>query len=375
MSTNTDYYALLGVDRDATQDELKRAYRRKARELHPDANGGDPQAEALFKEVTRAYETLRDPERRRRYDMFGTDEDVLDGQRMSAGSFFGGGLGDLIDSFFGGGFQSGYGRQTRSMQGSDVEVTLELDFEEAIFGTKREVTVSVPVVCSTCAGSGARPGTSPVSCPDCRGSGEIRQVRQSFLGQMVTATACRRCKGTGEVVMSPCPECHGEGRTTEERVWMVDIPAGVDSGSTLRLAGRGSAGLRGGPPGDLYVHLTVKPDERFTRSGDELHYKLRLPMTRAALGTKITLDTFDKSEELVIPPGTQSGEVFRLRGRGVPHLKGRGRGDLLVHVIVETPRSLTKSQEELLRQFAAERGEDVPESHEGLFHKIRSAFS
>lgn len=376
---SADYYELLGVSRSASEDEIKRAYRRLARQLHPDANGGDPEAEERFKQVTLAYETLGDPERRRRYDLFGPEgarAGMAEGPDL--GSFFGGGgFGDLFDAFFGGspfgGGQRGGGRQGPP-RGEDFQTTLVLDLREAVFGVRKDLTVTLPVRCETCGGTGARVGTTPVTCPECRGSGQVRRVRQSLLGQMVTASPCHRCGGLGEVVQSPCPACRGEGRRSEERTWSVDIPAGVDDGATLRLSGRGPAGPRGGPQGDIFVHLRVAMDERWSREGADLVHTLRIAMTQAALGAELELDTLDGTEALSIPPGTQTGRTFRLRGRGVPHLGGRGRGDLVVRVEVETPTDLTKSQADLLRRLAEERGEPVAPEDSGIFSRLRSAF-
>ncbi|HEV3354437.1 MAG TPA: molecular chaperone DnaJ [Acidimicrobiales bacterium] len=373
-----DYYELLGVAPSATEDEIKRAYRKLARELHPDANGGDPHAEDRFKEVTVAYETLRDPERRRRYDMFGPDTAAAGaGAGFDAGPFAAG-LGDLFESFFGGGFGGspfGGGRtRARSRQGPDMEVAVDLTFDEAVFGVQREVRLRQPVACATCQGSGARPGTTPTTCGECGGSGEVHRVRRSILGQMVSSSPCGQCGGTGEEVTSPCSDCRGEGRVTEERAYTVDVPAGVDDGSTLRLTGRGAAGARGGGYGDLYVHLRVEQHERFQRHGNDLVDVLHLPITQATLGAHLRYDTLDGTEDLVVPAGTQSGRVFRLRGRGVPHLDGRGRGDLLVQVMVDTPTHLTAEQAELLRRFAAARGDEVAPADTRLFSKIRSAF-
>ena len=376
-----DFYELLGVSRQATDEEIKRAYRRLARELHPDTNN-DPEAEERFKLVTLAYETLRDPERRRQYDMFGPEAvrgSGAAGTGAGAGGFpgdvFGGGLGDLFETFFGGGgFGGGGRRNTGPPRGADVETAFDLEFTDAVFGTQAQVRVRAPVTCSTCSGSGARPGTHADTCSVCNGSGEVRQVRQSILGQMVTASPCRRCGGTGQEIRDPCPDCRGEGRRNEERTLTVDVPAGVDNGSTLRVPGRGASGPRGGAAGDLYVHLRVRPDERFSRQGYDLVHVLRLPVTQAALGAHLRFETLDGIEDLVVPRGTQTGKVFRLRGRGVPHVDGRGRGDLLVQVLVETPDDLTREQEELLRRLAAERGDQVAPPDSGLLGRIRSAF-
>ncbi|HEX3394773.1 MAG TPA: molecular chaperone DnaJ [Acidimicrobiales bacterium] len=378
-----DYYALLGVSSSATEDDIKKAYRRRARELHPDTNS-DPAAEERFKSVTLAYETLRDAERRRRYDMFGPEgvrgsgaagTGASGGGAGGFGEGFGGGLGDLFETFFGGtgGFAGGR-RGSGPPRGSDMETAVEIDFKGATFGTETQVRARLPVTCETCSGSGARAGTQPQTCRACGGAGEVRQVRQSILGQMVTSSPCRRCGGTGQTIADPCPTCRGEGRVTKEQTFTVDVPAGVDNGSTLRVPGRGSAGPRGGQPGDLYVHLRVKPDSRFTRQGYDLVHMLHLPVTQAALGAHLRYETFDGTEDLVVPRGTQNGRVFRLRGRGVPHVDGRGRGDLLVQVVVDTPDDLTREQEELLRRLAAERGDEVAPPDSSAWARIRSAF-
>ncbi len=366
----TDYYALLGVGHDASEDELKRAYRQRARELHPDSTGGDPEAERIFKETSLAYEVLRDPERRRRYDMFGPDG--VDASAQNMGDVFGGDLGDLLGAFFGGGSRP---RQRNGpARGSDAETVLNLSFRDAAFGVSKEMTVDTQVSCSTCEGSGARPGTTATRCDACGGAGEVRRVRQSILGQVVTAFPCNRCGGHGEVVTSPCQDCAGEGRRSEVKTFTVDIPAGVDHGSTLRLGGRGSAGTRGGPSGDLYVHLAVAPDDRFERQGDDVVVTVPIPFSQAVLGASVTIETLDGDEEIELPAGTPTGHVVRLRGRGIPHVRGRGRGELRVQFVVVTPTDLTKEQEELLRQFASERGEQVAPPGEGFFSKLRSAF-
>jgi len=382
LAGNDDFYGLLGVSRQATGDEIKRAYLRLARELHPDANPGDPVAEDRFKQVNLAYETLSDPEKRRQYDMFGVGAVRGSGAAgTGAGgdpfSGFGGtqGFGDLFDAFFGASGMSNQGRaRSGPRKGEDAEATVVLDFAEAVFGVHHELNIRLPQTCATCAGSGARPGTTPVSCSGCGGTGELRRVRQSLLGQMMTSTPCPRCGGTGEEITSPCPDCKGEGRRRDERSLVVDVPAGVDEGSTLRLPGRGAGGLRGGPSGDLYVHVRVRPHPTMTRRGAELLAVVHVAMTQAALGVNVPFETLDGTEELEVPAGTQSGREIRLRGHGVPHLQSRGRGDLVVTIVVDTPEGVNKEQDELLRRLAELRGEVVAAHEHGLMSKLRGAF-
>jgi len=368
-----DYYELLEVSRTATSDEIKKAYRRLAREHHPDINPDDPTSEAKFKEVAKAYEVLSDPEARARYDRFGDGEGVNFGDPFGQGGM--GGLGDLFDVFFGG--QGPFGgsggrQQSGPPRGEELEVTANLEFTEAVFGCEHEVTIRTAVSCPDCSGSGAAPGAEVQSCPDCGGSGQQRTVRQTLLGQVVQATVCRRCSGEGRVVTEECPTCRGEGREVTERSYIVSVPAGVDNGSVLRLTGRGAVGRRGGHPGDLYVKIAVKAHDRFVRQGFDLIHELPITMTQAALGHHLAYETLDGTEDFVIPRGTESGRVFRLRRRGVPH--GNSRGDLLVQVVVATPQELTAEQEALLEQFAELRGEEVARIDHGLLSKIRSAF-
>jgi molecular chaperone DnaJ len=368
-----DLYGLLGVRPEATDDEIKKAYRARARELHPDTNPGDDEAEAKFKEVTVAYEVLRDPEKRARYDRFGP-EGVFGGQPAGGGFGFDGGLSDIFEAFFG---QAGGGGRRGPAPGSDAEVRIGLEFAEAVFGSRKEISVRLPATCATCSGRGTAPGTEPVVCTDCQGAGEVRRVRQSLLGQVVTSVACSRCAGLGETVPHPCAECGGEGRRMEESTFTVEVPAGVDNGSTLRLAQRGAAGQRGAPTGSLFVHLVVTPDPRFERDGDHLHTTLTIGVAQAALGTEVEVETMEGTHPVVVRAGTQHGFIERIRGEGVPHLRGRGRGDLYVHVLVETPSSLTPAEDELLRQFAAARGEHVSPpggGGDGVFSRLRSAF-
>lgn len=373
-----DLYEVLGVSHNAGEEEIKRAYRKKARELHPDTNHGDPEAEARFKEVTLAYEVLRDPDRRARYDQFGPEGVFGAGARGPGGTIFDfeGGLGDLFEAFFGSmGATTGRSRRQGPPPGGDAEVALQLEFSEAVFGAQKDLTVRLPVQCTTCDGSGARPGTQAIRCQDCEGTGEIRRIRQSLLGQVVTAGVCPRCQGLGEMIPTPCTECRGEGRRMEDQHLVVDVPAGVEHGSTLRLAGRGPAGPRRGSNGSLFVHLAVLPDERFQRDGDDLHSTLEVAMTQAALGFDAKVETLEEPREVHVAPGTQSGEVHRIKGAGVPHLRGRGRGDLYIHIAVETPTDLDGRQEQLLRDLAQERGEQLDEGRERVFSRLRSAFS
>jgi molecular chaperone DnaJ len=374
----TDYYELLGVPRTASSEEIKRAYRRKARELHPDANDGDAATAERFKEVARAYQVLSDPEQRDRYDRFG--EAGVGSADARVDDMFSGGLNDLFDAFFGGGsspFGTGGARRRPAgpPRGQDLEVVADLSFEQAVFGDTVSVSLRLPKRCPDCGGTGAGSGTQPVTCADCGGSGQVQRVRQSLLGQMVTSAPCPRCGGLGEVVVTPCPTCRGEGRVTNEHTYQVDVPAGVDTGSTLRLSGRGAAGPRGGKPGDLFVHLRVAPHDRYRREGNDLVTEVPISIAQAALGTTIVLPTLDGDEELVVPAGTQPGREFRLRNRGVPRLQGRGRGDLRAVLEVAVPTKLDDEEEALLRQLAAKRGEVVSPPDKGLISRIKSAFS
>ena len=350
----TDLYEILEVDRNVSPEELKKAYRRLARQLHPDANPGDAAAEARFKEVSQAYEILSDPERRANYDRFGSDVGAA-GNPFGAGS-----VQDIFDMFFGG--MGARAPQRRGPQpGPDAEVAVEITLDEAAFGAHREITVTLPGRCATCEGSGCAPGTSPVVCVECAGAGEVRRVRNSILGQMMTTSACPRCQGVGTRIETPCTECRGEGRVNTTSTMTIQIPAGVEDGSTMRLSDRGPAGLRGGPNGRLFVHLRVAADERFERHGDDLHHEAHISFTQAALGAQIEVPTLRATHQLDIEPGTAPGTVLRVRHEGVEHLHGRGRGDLFVHLVVDVPTELDDVERDLLRQLAEHRGESVAE--------------
>ena len=376
-----DYYELLGVSRTATADEIKKAYRRKARELHPDAKPGDQVAEEKFKQVAQAYEVLSDSDTRARYDRYGEAGVGSASGGPNVGDIFsGGGFGDLFDAFFGGGGGSPFGGGARGgpagpPRGQDLEVVADIAFAQAVFGATVPVEVRTALRCEECGGSGAGSGTQPVTCSECNGRGQVQRVRQSLLGQMVTASACPRCGGLGQVIVTPCASCKGDGRIITEKTYQVDVPAGVDTGSTLRLTGRGAVGPRGGGAGDLYVHIRVAAHETFTRDGDDLVADLPISIAQASLGTKIMLPTLDGDEEIAVPAGTQPGREFVYRQRGAHRLHGRGRGDLRVRVNVQVPTKLTEFEAELLTKYAEARGEAVGMAEHGLFSRIKSAFS
>jgi molecular chaperone DnaJ len=366
-----DYYEVLGVSRDAGTEEIKKAYRKLARKYHPDANPGSQDADAKIKEINEAYEVLVDQEKRARYDRFGHagNGQGFGGFGGSAGNF--GGFEDIFEMFF------STGRQRRGPErGAALRVDLDLTLEEAVFGLEKEVKVPRTENCGTCGGNGAAPGTSPQSCVACAGTGQVQFAQSTPFGRIVQSRACDRCRGKGKVIEKPCATCHGSGQVRRTRSIDVKIPAGVDNGTRLRVSGEGEAGLRGGPRGDLYVYIHVRPHKDFARQGNDLICEIPVTFVQAALGDEIEVPTLEGNISLKVPEGTQSGTVFRLRGRGVTDVSGYGRGDQHVRVKVVTPVKLNERQKELLREFAESGGDKkVPGVEKGFFEKVRDAFT
>ena len=354
MAAVRDLYDVLGIGHDATDDDIRRAYRRLARELHPDVNG-DPHAEERFKEVAGAYEILSDPDKRARYDAFGS-------AGGPAGAPFSD-IQDIFDLFFG---QGGFGvssrrrsGRSRTQHGEDLGVQLRLTFREAVFGTRKEIEIERLVQCDRCMGNGAEPGTAPIACRTCNGTGQVQAVRRSVFGTVMTAAPCGTCRGTGQEVLDPCEACFGQGRRSEPTTVTVDIPAGVSDGMELRVTGNGHAGLYGGPAGDLYVGLGVQPSPAFDRRGQDLFTVLDISMTQATLGAEIEIEALDEPERIRVEPGTESGTVVRLKGKGVPNVNRRGRGDLIVTLHVTTPGGLSKDERKVWERLAELRGEQT----------------
>jgi molecular chaperone DnaJ len=368
MSARRDYYEVLGVNRDSTSDEIKRAFRRLARQYHPDVNKNSD-AESRFKEINEAYEVLSDQEKRAAYDRFGHA-----GPQAGfggSGGFGGFGFEDIFESVFG--MRTGPARQGPT-RGADLRYDLTIEFEEAVFGCEKEIVVARHETCPQCNGSGAEPGTQPIRCPQCNGTGEVRRQQQTFLGSFVQVTTCPRCQGEREIVTTPCTKCRGRKLVQAERAISVKIPAGVDSGTRIRLAGEGEPGARGGPSGNLYVVLRVKPHDYFHRQDTDILLQLDVNVAQAALGARFKVPTLDGDEELAIPAGTQSGDVFKMRGKGVPHLQRNGRGDQLVMVHVLTPTKLSQQQKELLTELSKTLGKEaVHQPEKGLFERVKEA--
>ena len=371
-----DYYEVLGVARGASDDELKKAYRKLAKKYHPDLNPGDKTAEANFKEVNEAYEVLSDKDKRARYDQFG--HAGVDPNFGAGGGGFGGfdmgdfDLGDLFGSFFGGGFGGGGQRANPNApkKGDTLRAAVTITFEEAAFGCEKEIILNRNETCETCHGSGCAAGTTAEVCPDCHGTGTVRINRGGGAFTFSTTAPCSKCQGTGKIIHQPCPDCHGSGQNRRQRKIKISIPAGIDNGQAINLRGQGGAGKNGGPAGDLLVSVTVKPSDKFQRDGTAIYLNQTVSFAQAALGDKLIIPTIDGNVEWNLPEGTQSGTTFRLRGKGFPSVNGRGRGDQFVTIKVQIPTNLNREQKDALRNYARTMGEDFPEDGiKGFFDK------
>ena len=372
MAIKRDYYEVLGVSRGATAEDLKRAFRKLAMQFHPDRNPDNPTAAERFKECSEAYEVLSDPEKRRSYDMFG-HAGVTAGAGSGFGGFEGFGFGDIFDTFFGGG-AAGSRTRRQSTRGEDLRYDLTITFEEAFTGIEKVVDLPRLVPCQTCAGSGAQPGTGTETCSACGGAGQVRRQAQSIFGSVVNITTCPSCGGEGRILRTPCQDCRGQGRLQQQRRLRISIPPGVDNGSQVRLSGEGEAGFRGGPPGDLYVVLRVKPHPQLRRQDQDTVYELRVNMMQATLGDTIEVPTLDGAVEITIPAGTQYGQTFRLPGKGMPSLRSGRRGDQFVTVQVVVPKDLNSEQKALLRKVGGLTGKPEKVSR-GFFEKLRDAIN
>ncbi len=375
MAEKRDYYEVLGIQKGASEDEIKKAYKKLARKYHPDMNPGDKEAEEKFKEVNEANEVLSDPEKKARYDQFGfAGVDPNYGAGAGGGAYGGGfdfgDLGDIFGSFFGGGFGGGQRRNPNAPQrGESIRASVSVSFTEAAFGCEKSVTLERSEQCPTCKGNGCAPGTTPEICPDCHGTGTVQTRRQTPMGVFASNGPCRKCGGTGRLIHQPCPDCRGTGAVRKRKTIKVSIPAGIDHGQTISLRGQGNAGKNGGPAGDLLITVMVQPHELFHRDGVDVFCEAPITFAQAVLGAELEIPTIDGKVKYSIPEGTQTGTVFRLKGKGIPVLNGRGRGDQYVTVTIETPRNLNKEQKEALRRFSETLGESNYEKRKSFFKK------
>lgn len=373
MPGKKDYYEILGVSRDADQKEIKKAYRKLAKKYHPDRNKDDPDASDKFKEISEAYEILSDPDKRARYDQYGhsgINDDDFNFDDFARGGF--GGFDDIFDMFFGG--DMGGRRRRGPRKGSDLQYRLEVDFEEAAFGAKKEITIPRTEKCETCGGSGAKPGTKARTCSKCNGTGQVRVSQRTPFGQFTQAKTCDRCNGKGQIISEPCSDCNGTGKVRRHRNLTVNIPAGVDTGTKLRMTNEGEAGDEGAPNGDLYIIIRVNPHEIFERKGDDIYCEVPINFVQATLGDEIQVPTLDGKVKFNIPEGTQPGATFRLKNKGIEHLNGYGRGDEYIKAKVIIPKNLDQKQKELLMKFTEASGEEINPEHKSFLRKVRDAF-
>ncbi len=376
MANKRDYYEVLGVERGASDADIKKAYRKLAKQYHPDMNPGDKAAEAKFKEANEAYEILSDSQKRAQYDQFGhagTDPNGFGGGFSSDFDF--GGIGDIFESFFGG---AGFGgRSARSkggpQKGADLKYAMEIAFEEAAFGVEREISINRMENCGTCSGSGSKPGSTSSTCKHCNGTGQIQYKQSTPFGQFVNVKTCDVCHGEGKIITDPCPKCNGKGRIRKSVKIKINVPAGIDDGQTISLRGEGEPGTKGGPSGDLFITMRVKPHALFQRQGNDVVCEMPITFVHAVLGCELEVPTLDGKVKYSIPEGTQTGSVFRLKAKGIPFLRGNGRGDQYVKVNVEVPKKLNEKQKALLKEFAELSGDDCHEQRKSFFDKMKNA--
>ncbi len=378
MSAKRDYYEVLGIEKNTSEADIKKAYRKLAKQYHPDMNPGDKASEAKFKEVSEAYEVLSDPQKKANYDQFGhaaNDPNGFGGFQGGFNDFDLGGIGDIFETFFGGGGSQRSGRNRRGPQkGSDLKYSMEISFDEAAFGVEREINISRMENCPTCDGTGAKPGTSPSTCKHCGGTGQLQFKQNTPFGQFVNVKTCDVCHGEGKIITDPCTSCGGKAKIKKNVKIKINVPAGIDDGQTISLRNEGEPGIKGGPSGDLYIQIRIRQHKLFQRQANDVYCDIPITFVQAALGSELEVPTLDGKVKYTIPEGTQTGSVFRLKGKGIPYLRGNGRGDQYVKVVVEVPKKLNEKQRTLLKEFSELSGDEVHEQRKGFFDKMKDVF-